>query len=60
MSTTLDKNWLNQKLLEEIIDLFQPLYDHTLTETEVVNIANTLANTVELWVKFNWRICNVK
>lgn len=54
--STINKNWLTNELKEEIINLFQPLYKHTLTETEITDIANTLANTAELWIKFNWRI----
>ena len=54
--SNINKNWLTNELKEEIINLFQPLYKHTLTETEITNIANTRANTAELWIKFNWRI----
>ncbi|MDD4382548.1 MAG: hypothetical protein PHD49_00140 [Candidatus Shapirobacteria bacterium] len=56
MSINLNEDWLNSELKKEVLDLFQPLYKHPLTETEVTNIANTLANTAELWIKFNWRI----
>jgi len=56
MSVILIEHWLTLELKQEITDLFQPSYDHQLTETEISNIANTLANTAELWIKFNWRI----
>lgn len=59
MSENLNENWLTDELKKEVIDLFQPSYNHPLTETEVVNIANALANTAELWIKFNWRINHV-
>jgi hypothetical protein len=49
-------NWLTNKLKEEVANLFQPLYKRPLTDTEITDIANTLANTAELWVKFNQRI----
>lgn len=54
-----DLEWLNNNLESEIINIFQSLYDHTLTKVEIENIANTLANTAELWIKFNWRIAHV-
>lgn len=56
MSEILIENWLTTELRGEIIDLYQPSYGHELTEIEIANIARTLANTAELWIKFNWRI----
>jgi len=58
MSINSYEDWLNKELKQEIADLFQPLYSHALTETEIIDIANTLANTAELWIKFNWRLDN--
>lgn len=54
MST--ESEWLNDDLKLEILSIYQPLYRHALTKIEIENIANTLANTAELWIKFNWRI----
>lgn len=56
MSSILIENWLTEELKQEIIDLFQPSYDHQLTDTDITAIAKTLTNTVDLWIKFNWRI----
>jgi len=58
MSVISNDNWLTDDLKEEVVNLFQPLYDYTLTETEVINISNTLANLAELSIKFNCRIGN--
>ena len=52
------KDWLTDELKQEVVDLFQPLYNYTLTEIEVINISNTLANLAELSIKFNWRANN--
>ena len=52
------QDWLSNELKQELVDLFQPSYDHTLTENEVINIAQTLANLAELSIKFNWRASN--
>lgn len=60
MTVNLYEDWLNDELKEEIVNLFQSSYGHELTETEIANIANTLANTAELWIKFTWRISNGK
>jgi len=52
-------NWLSEDLKREVIDVFQPEYTHTLTDTEIFNIADSLANVTDLWIKFNWRIDHV-
>lgn len=51
-------SWLNSELESEVLSIFQPLYSHTLTKVEIENIANSLADTAELWIKFNWRIAH--
>lgn len=56
MSELVYEYWLTEELKQEVIRLFQPQYDYELTDTEITNIANTLANTVDLWIKFNWRV----
>ncbi|MDD4110555.1 MAG: hypothetical protein PHS54_03265 [Clostridia bacterium] len=52
------KDWLSDELKEEVINMFEPLYKRTLTDGEVIEIANNLAGLAELWIKFNWRIKN--
>ena len=53
----LNKNeWLTDDLRNEVISVFQPDYNHPLTETEVFDIADSLANLTDLWIKFNWRV----
>lgn len=56
MSENLYEHWLTEELKQEIIDLFQQSYDHELTDTEITTIATALTNSVDLWLKFNWRI----
>lgn len=56
MELILNEEWLTPELKQEVVELFQPHYDHQLTDTEISNIANSLTNTVDLWLKFNWRI----
>ena len=51
--------WLNSELESEVLSIFQPLYDHSLTKAEIESIANTLADVTELWIKFNWRADHV-
>jgi len=60
MSAILKENWLNEELKQEVVHLFQPSYQHTLTDIEITNIANSLADSAELWIKFNWRIDHVQ
>jgi len=55
-----NKDWLSDKLKKEVVNKFQPLYKRTLTDNEVIEIANNLAGLAELWIKFNWRIKNSK
>lgn len=59
MLKNLYENWLTDEIKKEVINLFQPSYDHPLTETEVIDIANALTNSAEMWIKFNWRINRV-
>lgn len=54
------KNWLSDELKEEVVNMFEPLYKRTLTDDEVMEIANNLSGLAELWIKFNWRIKNNK
>lgn len=56
MKTELE--WLNSDLESEVLNVFQPLYSHTLTKVEIKDIADNLADVAELWIKFNWRIAH--
>ena len=55
-----DTEWLTKELESEVIKTFQPLYRRELTKTDIKNIANSLADTAELWIKFNWRITHAQ
>ena len=59
-SVKVELSWLNDGLESEILSIFQPLYGHTLTKVEIENIANNLADTAELWIKFNWRVTHAQ
>ncbi len=54
-----EKEWLSGDLETEVLSAFQPLYRRELTKAEIYNIANSLADIAELWIKFNWRIARV-
>lgn len=56
LSVKTELSWLNENLESEVLNIFQPLYSHTLTKVEIKNIADSLADIAELWIKFNWRI----
>lgn len=48
-------NWLTEELGQEVRWLFEPRYKRQLTNDEVVEIAENLANFVESVLKFKCR-----
>lgn len=54
----IEAEWLTEDLETEVLNIFKPLYSRDLTKTEIKNIANSLADVAELWIKFNWRVAH--
>ena len=46
------ENWLSNGLRQEIRSVFEPRYQRTLTEDEVLEIAENLTNFMESFLKF--------
>lgn len=53
-------NWLNKELKQDIKEVFEPKYQRSLSDSEIVEIAENLANLVEDCLKFKWRLNNEK
>lgn len=53
MFTKLDGN-----LLKKVKEIFEPKYGREITETEAIQIANNLADFMEIYMKFKWRKLN--
>ena len=47
--------WLNNKLKQEIRQVFEPRYKRNLSEKEVLELAKNLANLTEIFSKFKYR-----
>ncbi len=47
--------WLNSDLKDEIASIFEPKYKRKLTDTELIDIANNLTETLETIFKFKLR-----
>ena len=48
-------NWLNEDLKKEIRKLFEPRYKRTLTDDEVIEIAENLTEVMEAFLKMKWK-----
>lgn len=53
MFTKLDGN-----LLKKVKEIFEPKYGREISETEAIQIANNLADFIEIYMKFKWRKLN--
>ncbi len=53
MFTKLDGN-----LLKKVKEIFEPKYGREISETEAIQIANNLADFIELYMKFKWKKLN--
>lgn len=53
MLTKLDGN-----LLKKVKEIFEPKYGREISETEAIQIANNLADFIEMYMKFKWRKIN--
>lgn len=50
------KTWLNGDLKQEVKKVFEPRYKRSLTETEVIQIADNLTELMEASLKMKWRL----
>jgi len=46
-------NWLSVELKNEVREIFEMIYGRKLSNKEVIEIANTLTQTVEIILKSN-------
>ncbi len=47
--------WLDEDLKIQIRKVFEPRYMRQLSDAEVVQIGENLANTIEIICKFKWK-----
>lgn len=52
----INESWLNTELKSRIRNTYEPRYNRTLSEEEVITIGNNLASLVEHFLKFKRRI----
>lgn len=52
---TIQNSWLTTKLAQRVRDEFEPLYARSLSDKEVLLIANNLADVLEVYLKFRIR-----
>ena len=48
-------NWLNEDLKKEIRKIFEPRYKRSLTDDEVIEIAENLTEVMEAFLKMKWK-----
>lgn len=48
------KNWITPDLKTEIKNVFEPRYKRSLSDQEIIDIAENLSSVVEEISKFNW------
>ncbi|MEK7616579.1 MAG: hypothetical protein AAB414_00815 [Patescibacteria group bacterium] len=48
-------NWLNEDLKKEIRKIFEPRYKRSLTDDEVLEIAENLTDLMEAFLKMKWK-----
>ena len=48
-------NWLNEDLKKEIRKVFEPRYKRSLTDDEVIEIAENLTEVMEAFLKMKWK-----
>lgn len=52
---TILNSWLTTKLAQRVRDEFEPLYNRSLSDEEVLLIANNLTDVLEVYLKFRVR-----
>jgi len=53
------ENWLNARLKQDVRNTFEPRYGRELLDSEVIEIAESLASAVEIYTKFKQRSFNI-
>jgi len=53
--TKILNSWLTTKLAQKVRDEFEPLYNRSLSDKEVLLIANNLTDVLEVYLKFRVR-----
>lgn len=48
--------WLTDELIARVRKVFEPRYNRTLADPEVIVIAENLANFMDHFLKFKWRL----
>lgn len=48
--------WLTDDLKQKIRDVYEPKYKRSLTDSEVIQIAQNLTQFIEHFLRFKWRI----
>lgn len=52
--------WLTEQLKTRVRRVFEPRYNHSLSETEIITIALNLTQFMEHFYQFKWRLTNGK
>ena len=47
--------WLNEELKKNVRDVFEPVYNVSLSDDEVLEIAENLTGAIEAIAKFKWK-----
>jgi len=55
VSSSKNHIWLTNELKEEVRKNFEPRYKRKLADSEIIEIAENLADFVESYLKFKWR-----
>ncbi len=53
-------HWITPELKQKISSIFMPRYRRDLTDIEIIEIADSLANVMELIIKTEWKVKNGK
>lgn len=48
-------NWLNEDLKRQVRQVFEPRYQRSLKDQEVIQIASNLTNFMEDTLRFRWK-----
>ena len=52
----MNPKWLTPQLKEETRKVFEPRYKRTLTDSEIIAIAQNLTSLLEVFFETKWRI----
>lgn len=51
----MNPDWLTPQLRLEVRKVFEPRYKRSLSDDEVISIAQSLTQLMEVFLKFRWR-----